>query len=113
MSTELGNVNDISATRFWGGEERGVCLQLTSKDGYVQASAAELVAIIPAIKSVIDMELERRKRDCEKAIADHKDLEKTIVNDMRAVAEMALNQPILDMASLLNLGGLKLEGGEK
>ena len=32
MSTELRNVSDsFSQTRFWGGEERGVCVQVTQQ----------------------------------------------------------------------------------
>jgi hypothetical protein len=35
MSTELRNVpnTDLSQTRFYGGSERGTCVQVTSSDG--------------------------------------------------------------------------------
>lgn len=115
MSTSLGSVNNIHANQFWGGNDRGVCIQLTNmfKDGNVQLSAAEIIALMPAFKVVIDSELNRQKKECEKVIAEHKELEKSIVNDMRKVAEMAINQPVFDMASLLMLGGLKLEGAQE
>lgn len=114
MSKSLGSVNNIHANQFWGGD-RGVCMQLTNmfSDGYVQLSAAEIIALMPAFKAVIDAELNRQKKDCEKVIAEHKELEKSIVNDMRKVAEMAINQPVFDMASLLLLGGLKLKGEQE
>lgn len=111
MSTSLGKVNNIHANSFWGGEEKGCCLQLTNldKDGYVQLTASEIIALMPAFKHVIDTELERKKKECEKVIAEHKELQKSIISEMRNVAEMAIAQPVLDMSSLLLLGGEKLE----
>lgn len=110
MSKSLGTVNNLHANKFWGGEGRGSCLQLTdNKTGlYVQLSASEIIALMPAFKDVIDTELNRQKRECEKAIAKNRELERSIVSDMRAVAEMAINQPVFNMASLLVLGGAKL-----
>lgn len=110
MSKSLGTVNNLHANKFWGGEGRGSCLQLTdNKTGlYVQLSASEIIALMPAFKDVIDTELRRQKVECEKVISEHKELERSIVSDMRAVAEMAINQPILSMASFLVLGGSKL-----
>lgn len=114
MSKSLGSVNCIHANKFFGGHERGSSLQLTDeKSGaFVQLNAAELIALMPAFKNVIDTELRRKKIECENVIAEHKELEKSILSDMRNVAEMAINQPVFDMASLLVLGGAKLEGGE-
>ena len=111
MSTSLGKVNNIHANQYWGGESKGCCLQLTNldKDGNVQLSASEIIALMPAFKAVIDKELERQKSECEKVIAEHKELQKSIISEMRNIAEMAIAQPVLDMASLLLLGGAKLE----
>lgn len=115
MSKSLGSVNNIHANKFWGGNDRGSSLQLTDeKSGfYVQLNANELIALMPAFKNIIDTELNRKKIECENVIAEHKDLEKGIISDMRKVAEMAVNQPIFDMSSLLLLGGAKLEGAEE
>lgn len=30
MSTELGSIGDLSVTSFWGGTDRGPCLQITT-----------------------------------------------------------------------------------
>lgn len=111
MGTSLGKVNNIHANRFWGGEERGCCLQLTNldRDGYVQLTASEIIALMPAFKHVIDKELERKKSECEKVLAEHKELQRSIINDMKNVAQMAIVQSVLDMSSLLLLGGEKLE----
>lgn len=115
MSKSLGAVNHIHATKFWGGEEKGSSIQLTDEvsGSYIQLNACELIALMPAFKNIIDTELGRKKRECEKVISEYKELEKSIVSDMRKVAEMAINQPVFDMASMLVLGGLKLEGGEQ
>jgi len=59
MSTNLGNINDKSLTRFYGGDVRGVCVQITCDSGYVQLSASEIVALIPELKSIIDYELSK------------------------------------------------------
>lgn len=110
MSKSLGTVNHLHANKFWGGIERGSSLQLSdNKSGfYVQLNAAEIIALMPAFKDIIDTELNRQKKECEKMLAKYKELEKSIVSDMRAVSEMAINQPALDAASLLVLGGAKL-----
>lgn len=115
MSKSLGTVNHLHANKFYGGYEVGSSLQLTdNKSGfYVQLSAAEIIALMPAFKDVIDTELNRQKKECEKVIAEHKELERSIVSDMRAVAEMAINQPVFSMASLLVLGGAKLVEDEQ
>jgi len=51
MSTELRNVGtDMTQTRFWGGKERGTCVQITQraraedlplKIGYIQLTREE------------------------------------------------------------------------
>lgn len=122
MSTELGTLVSTGSrnvpmeiTRFWGGAKKGPCVQLTAvmeegSHGYVQLSASDIIALLPILKKyILDYALESKKEEAEKAIADCEDLRKTIVEDMRAVSQMAINQPILDMASLLSLGESKFE----
>lgn len=109
VSTELGIAGNISATKFWGGD-KGVSLQLTATDGqYVQMTAGEIVALMPCFKKILNDELNRQKTFCEDVLERNKELKKSIVSDMHAVAEMAISQPVFDMASLLTLGGVKLE----
>ena len=116
MSTQLGIINkNVIVTRFYGGDEQGVSIQLTSQsrnDGHVQLSASEIVALIPMLKIVLDDELNRKKRECEKVIEENKELMKTIVKDMRDVAGMAINAPIFEMASLLTLGKAEVTDSE-
>lgn len=41
MSTELLKINDLQVTRFWGGDLKGVCIQLTGENGFVQLNRDE------------------------------------------------------------------------
>lgn len=114
MSTQLGVINNtVSVTRFFGGADRGTSIQLTCKNGYVQLNASEIVALLPMLKSVVDLELGRKKAECERAIKECQDLEKTIVKDMQEVSEMAISQRILDCAVLLSLGKAVVTDGEE
>ena len=63
MSTDIGTIEragsreqDIKITRYWGGEAKGVCYQLTSvmegdacKVGYVQLSYGEILELLKII----------------------------------------------------------------
>ena len=105
MSTCLGVINDnVSVTRFYGGDDRGVCAQLTGDDGFIHLTASEIIAVLPMLKNVIDMELGRKKTHCETAIRENKELSKTIVKDMREVSSMAISQSVMDFAALMVLG---------
>lgn len=113
MSKNLGIINNkFSAVQFWGGDSRGVCLQITnhsSNESYIQVTAAEAVALIPILKTVIDAELKRQSELCDEMIRKNQEMKKTIIKDMSEVAKMAINQKILDCASMLCLGGAKVE----
>ena len=62
MSTEIGTLikagsrsKDITVTRYFGGKEKGICIQLTQEMedgswGYVQLSFEESVLLIAVIK---------------------------------------------------------------
>lgn len=110
MGTQLGVINGKYLKRFWGGNERGVCLQITSDSGYNQFTASELIAALPLIKSIIDYELGRKQSEIIEAINMNKELLNTIVKDMRDVNQMAINQPIFDVAALMSLGKVEITG---
>ena len=112
MSTEIGKLNDKQLTRFFGGVERGPCIQITSADGYIQLSASEIIALLPELKKIIDYNLEGKKAECERVMSEYREMEKTIVKDMYEVAKMAIAQPVFDMAALLNLGQDKIDRSE-
>jgi len=55
MSKELKPIGDMGVTSFWGGAERGRCIQLTRDDeygrpAYVQISVHEMEALIKVFK---------------------------------------------------------------
>jgi hypothetical protein len=60
MSTEIGklkkvmNEETVSITRFYGGEENGVCVQLTdSKNNFLQFNVSDLITLIPLLETYI------------------------------------------------------------
>lgn len=65
MSTEIGTLHstgsrnvDMYITRYWGGVENGVCVQLTAKQdeedmGYIQLSVHDLLVLIPLLQQYI------------------------------------------------------------
>lgn len=124
MSREIGTIKDsgsrgvdLDLNRYFGGDGIGQCLQLTAiqengEYGYIQISAADAIAILPEIKSLIDDELSYKRRQALKAIDENRELEKSIVKDMHEVCSMALAQPVLDIAALLTLGGKSIERGD-
>lgn len=119
MSTHLGTLKNtgsrgrkIAVTRFYGGDKYGPCLQLSSDGGYVQLNASDIIALLPTFKDLLDMCLEAKKLEAEAAIEENKSLRETIVKDMREVAKMAINQPILDTAALLLFEKKQLSGSE-
>jgi hypothetical protein len=125
MSTFLGTLEntgsrnvDMSVVRYWGGDANGVCLQLTATTeegdaGYVQLNPSDIVALIPVFKQILDYTFEAKKIEAEEAIRDNKELLKTIINDMREVSEMAINQPVFDYAALMTIGKKELTGGDE
>lgn len=126
MSTEIGNLQDtgsrgveLNLNRYWGGDKRGVCVQLSAiteegEHGYVQLSAADIISLLPILKKyILDYEMERQKNVAVKAIAEYKELEKSLVSDMRDVAQMAIAQSVFDMAGLLFYGKKEVELSEE
>ncbi len=60
MSTDIGNLKNvmneetISITRFYGGEENGVCVQLTDhKNNFLQFNVSDLMTLIPLLETYV------------------------------------------------------------
>jgi hypothetical protein len=52
VSTELLEItkDGVALMRFWGGDKRGVCYQITAEDGtYLQLTTPQLNAILSAL----------------------------------------------------------------
>jgi hypothetical protein len=125
MSTELGILKstgsrevNLYVTRYWGGK-KGVCVQLTAVQednthGYVQLSCSDILALLPILKEhIINVEMSRKKAECEEAIKESKALEKTIVSDMRDVAELMIHSHSYDITNLLLYGKREFEKSEE
>ena len=77
MSTEIGTLKksgsrnvDLQLTRYYGGRDKGVCIQLTAemeegKIGYVQLSAKDLNHLIPLFKKYVIDYAEVRERNTD------------------------------------------------
>ena len=122
MSKDIGVIKksgsrgvELFLTRYWGGDKNGYCLQLSALQedgvhGYIQLSTSDIMALLPILKShLINPEMERQKRDTEDTINECKELEKTIVSDMRTIAEMAAFEPIAKFVNLLFYDGKLVE----
>ena len=120
MSTELGRIEntgsrggEMMVTRYFGGTKVGPCLQLSAQQergdwGYVQLSASDIVALMPVFKGLIDDALTMKKREADEAIAEYRELAKTIVKDRSEVCAMAIAQPVFDVAAILSFGKKEL-----
>ena len=62
MSTEIGSVGGVSITRFFGGVNRGVCLQLTDGNthDYIVLGASQIITLLPIMKEVVYLETQRQ-----------------------------------------------------
>ena len=122
MSTELGTLKntgsrnvDISLTRFWGGDKKGVCVQLTSRMedggiGYVQLSVQDIITLMPILKKeIIDSEAERREKEADKLIQDYKELKKSLVSDIKDVSKMLRQFESFEIGSLFLFGKQEFE----
>lgn len=122
MGTELGTLKkagsrntDIHLKRFWGGDNKGVCVQLTGRMengevGYIDLSVQDILTLIPILKkNLIDVEMNRIQNNCDKLIEENKELKKTIVKDNREVSKMLLSLESYEVATLLFYGKQEFE----
>lgn len=67
MSTQLTSNTRFSLTRFWGGNERGVCLQVTApgagrdpymNEGFVQVTREEALLLAESLMRFVNGTLE-------------------------------------------------------
>jgi len=102
MSIELGKLHktgsrkiDLDVTRYWGGDDVGLCIQITGEQeeggyGYVQLSANDIVALLPMFKDIITAEIERRKALLEEYLKGEADQLSAFVDDLRKVHDWFL-----------------------
>jgi len=70
MSTEMKGTERLALTRFYGGDERGVCLQVTIRDlmgrssyeeGYITVNKTEAILLAEALLKFVYDTLEEEK----------------------------------------------------
>lgn len=90
MSTEIElESKDIHMVQFWGGNEKGSCIQLTGEHGYVQLGLAEAAEIAYELSMFVKSESIRRQKLLKQQIADLKTTEKSVFHE---IAEMNLSE---------------------
>ena len=122
MSTEIGVLKnsgsrdvDLSLTRFYGGKEKGVCVQLTALmeeggHGYIQLSVSDLLLLIPFLKkNIIDYEMESKKEEYNLMIDKYKELKKTIIMDMRDLSEWTIQSCTFNLINSMIYGTREIE----
>ena len=90
MSTDIElNSGKISMVSFWGGNKRGVCVQLTSDYGYVQLDMEEAAEIAYELVKFTREEAKRRQQLLQQQIMDLKLVQKTVYNE---ISELDLSE---------------------
>jgi hypothetical protein len=52
MSTDLYESPSLAVTRFYGGAERGTCIQIGTRTGYVQLTLADAAKLADVLRDV-------------------------------------------------------------
>lgn len=90
MSTDIELESEsIYMVQFWGGNEKGSCIQLTSENGYIQMGLKEAAEIAYELSKYVREESIRRQKLLKQQIADLKNTEKNVFNE---IAEMNLSE---------------------
>jgi hypothetical protein len=97
MSTEIKTtMKDHDIVEFWGGSDKGVCLQVTAKElkiadtataqiqeaGFVKLTMEESAALVNSLLSFIKKEARRRQGLLKKEITNLKITEKTVFTEI-------------------------------
>ena len=88
MGTELETtMHEHTLKQFWGGDERGVCVQITSTsgvddEGFVCLTMEEAAALCGDLISFVKAEAIRRQRLLKKQIEQMRLCERTVFNEI-------------------------------
>lgn len=105
MSKEVFSNDDFSIDEYWGGKEKGFCLQMTMIDGKYAVDENLIGAVQVDIKNAIQLynelgawiqgECIRRQQILRKQIEDKKEFEKTVFREIADLGkELMYNKPI-------------------
>lgn len=89
MSPEIDKeLENFTLTRFWGGDNRGACIQITGKDGHVQLTMEDSAFLAKHLVDFIKDECRRRQDLLKDRIRSLKIDEKTVFNE---ISELSLD----------------------
>lgn len=102
MSTELTTeMLSHKLTEFWGGDERGVCAQVTALspthgdngEGYIQMTMAEAAALCNDLSMFVKREALRRQSLLRQQLSDLKMRERTVFSEVSELAPELFDAP--------------------
>jgi hypothetical protein len=116
MSTEIEtNMKDHTVVSFWGGDDRGVCVQVTvakmsicdsvgeqiQQEGFIRLTMEEAAALCKALGEFIREEAVRRQGLLRAELQTLKLAEKTVFGEVRDLAPSLMEVPLfaVDMVS--------------
>ena len=101
MGTEVKTKMENHTIReFWGGDERGVCLQITAAtavddEGFVQMTMEEAAALCSDLGAFIKREATRRQRLLRDQLEQLKRDERTVFNEVAELPDELMAGPEL------------------
>jgi hypothetical protein len=109
MSTELKTkMSDHSMTQFWGGDNRGVCVQITASaplqvydtvEGWIQLTMEEAAALCSDLSAFVKREAKRRQQLLRSQLDQLKIAQKTVLHEVVELPENMMADP--DLAVLM------------
>ena len=109
MSNELETkMTDHAATEFWGGDKRGVCVQITAaniniresvedqlqEEGFIQLTMEEASALCNTLSRFVTKEAMRRQSLLIEQLKQLKNMEKTVFNEVAKLDPEMLEIPL-------------------
>jgi hypothetical protein len=86
MSTYLETeMTEHTACKFWGGDERGMCVQVSKNDAsaaYLVITLAEATALVNTLMPFIKEEAQRRQGLLREWLADLKSAERSVFHEI-------------------------------
>ena len=99
MSTEITtDMTDHTMVTFWGGDERGVMVQVTADrgpEGYVTLTFTEAAALANALRGFVMDEAKRRQELLKDAVAEARIQERTIFNEVMELSMATISPPLM------------------
>lgn len=108
MSTIIHENDQFKVNVFYGGDERGPCLQITMQEcrdqtllGAVQVDLAGAILLYNTLGGWIKSECERRQKLLREEIRDLRDIEKTVFHEVAHLNSSLIGNNTLAAESIL------------